>query len=1384
MSTNRWTAVQQVSALEELVERSLGFKSRIAVIDESLRELNDVAQAAVGKISAKRDADLRLQLDQIEREVRDRIEQLEQDMALQREGAIEFRERRLSELNQRFRENVSECRSKLQSELWVLQSVCDEDNEDTPISNAHRAQEVFETQEKFLDEQTAEIQKQIEIDSRYLKICHAKMDETLPRPDVEVKGRDASRQIALEQNEKALLASARLSGRSLPQWIIGSRLYILALLVFLVTTVCVTIVRADLRLFLNPQIGKPDWEWLGVSCLIGICAAFLIVLILLLSVQSRLRGDFERLLQHVSNSRAAVHYWKQKSNAELKRLDAAAQQWKAEMEERRRLHAERMQTTVDERIAELTSQHSEQVSKQAEHFASQMTALESEQARMQTSIESWRASEIARVRGQLAKMHDEAVAIEMQRASTQRQNLQVERDAIVSDWKACILSAEEIARMSRERNLSHRRLSDLKPSNWNAPTTLPLDLPVGDILATIPMAPEPSGSDAGAKCLEMPAMLRFPTDTSIVIEHDAAGREIALDFVRALLLRLLAEIMPGRVQFTLIDPVGLGQSFSAMMHLADFDELLISNRIWTEPSQIRDRLQKVTEHMESVFQTYLRSEFETIEDYNKAAGEVAEPYHFVVVAGFPSGFSEEAARALTSILTSGPRCGVHAIVTWSPDQGVPRSFDVANFRECCTAFHVKDGHVQLGAMKRLQDESSARAKMTGPVVEEDAVPAVVETGDAATRPRSVVFEAVRSPESNQYVSLVRAIGEKSKDARRVEVSFSRIAPKPDNIWTHSSADGIDFPIGRAGAARLQYMRLGRGTNQHVLVAGKTGSGKSTLLHILITNLALYYSPEEIQFYLIDFKKGVEFRTYAANKLPHAKVVAIESDREFGLSVLERLDEVLQERGELFRVRGVQDVPSFRRQFPGQKMPRLLLLIDEFQEFFTSEDRVSSRASLLLDRLIRQGRAFGIHVLLGSQTLGGAYSLARSTLGQVAVRIALQCSEGDAHLILSEENSAARLLTRPGEAIYNDANGLVEGNHPFQIAWLDEEKRESMIHEMIARPDYNSKSDGRMIVFEGNVPPVLEQCGPLAAWLSSEPDATRHFVDSVPAWIGEPVSIAAPISLEFRRTGGQNVIIVGQEGDLADTILASTIVSWCAGENLPERQRTSKMILLHDGRDRASEERFRSTFSPDVTPRFEIRSAAETDRVVGDLSGELARREAGEVPPDSPEIIFAIRNIGQFRSLRKDEDDFGMGMGSFGSPKEATPANQLSDLIRKGPAVGIHVIVWSDTFSNAMRWLSNSLLREFDNRIAFRLNQTDSASLIDTPAAASLTQGRAILYRDQTGSADRFRPFSWPTTEWLHSHREESKAPSTQGDAEQNHDSDSDLLTSIDDFNIE
>src|SRR5438552_17801259 len=162
---------------------------------------------------------------------------------------------------------------------------------------------------------------------------------------------------------------------------------------------------------------------------------------------------------------------------------------------------------------------------------------------------------------------------------------------------------------------------------------------------------------------------------------------------------------------------------------------------------------------------------------------------------------------------------------------------------------------------------------------------------------------------------------------------------------------------------------------------------------------------------------------------------------------------------MFRKIGVQDLPAYR-EVSGESLPRTLLIIDEFQEFFSEDDKLAQDAGLLLDRLVRQGRAFGIHVLLGSQTIGGTSGLARSTIGQMAVRIALQTSEADSQLILGDNNAAARLLSRPGEAIYNDQGGLIEANSPFQVAWLPDEKREvylQRVQEKVRQLDGDGKA---------------------------------------------------------------------------------------------------------------------------------------------------------------------------------------------------------------------------------------------------------------------------------------------------------------------------------------
>ncbi len=571
---------------------------------------------------------------------------------------------------------------------------------------------------------------------------------------------------------------------------------------------------------------------------------------------------------------------------------------------------------------------------------------------------------------------------------------------------------------------------------------------------------------------------------------------------------------------------------------------------------------------------------------------------------------------------------------------------------------------------------------------------------------------------------------------------------------------------------MQYLKLGQGTSQHVLIAGKTGSGKSTLLHALITNLSLFYSPTEVEFYLIDFKKGVEFKVYAEQKLPHARVIAIESDREFGVSVLERLDSLLRDRGELFRDAGVQDIAGFRNARPDVVMPRTLLLVDEFQEFFIEDDAMSQQASLLLDRLIRQGRAFGVHILLGSQTLAGAYSLARSTLGQVAVRIALQCSDTDAHLILSEENTAARLLTRPGEAIYNDANGMIEGNHPFQIVWLGEEDRAGYLtlirneaeghgERGKSTPDIRNLSQSPPLVFEGNIPDDPIKNRRLARLLTKSRHKTttsdappRSSIDSPwTCWLGDSVSLAGPLELNFGLREGCNVLIVGRDLEAALGIMAATALA--IGSQASAAASTTTSIRVLDGSLPGSEsaDTWRQLAAAwDSTTDFadeNVRRGSailttslprDTAVVLSDVVNELHRR-ADE--PGPPSFLFVF-DIARFRDLRKSEDDFGYG----GGDKGPNSSQLFGEILRDGPSSGIFTFAWVDSYQTAQRWLARDQMNRFEQRILFAMNANDSSSLVDSPLAGRLGENRALLYRGDTGTLEKFRPYSPPTADWL------------------------------------
>ncbi len=862
--------------------------------------------------------------------------------------------------------------------------------------------------------------------------------------------------------------------------------------------------------------------------------------------------------------------------------------------------------------------------------------------------------------------------------------------------------------------------------DWPQPGPYPRAFPVGTQAATLSamrggLSSDPRLALVCPDTLPLPLTLELPDRCSLLVQFGGGGtkdaaslpqaRHAALDTLRNTALRLLTGLPPGKVRFTFIDPVGLGQSFAAFMHLADHNEQLVGERIWTEPRHIEARLTDLTEHMENVIQKYLRNQFATIEDYNTHAGEVAEPYRFLVLADAPQGLNEGAAKRLASIIAAGPRCGVYTLIAQDLRHALPAGLMQADLDQSCV---------------RLAWKRHAPA---------DPAPRWVRT-DPDFAPWPVALEA--PPPDERFNAIVHAAGRRAATAGRVEVPFEMIAPPEGRAWTASTAREVSIPVGRAGATKLQHLVLGRSTAQHALIAGRTGSGKSTLLHALIVSGALWHAPSELEFYLVDFKKGVEFKAYAQHALPHARVVAVESEREFGLSVLRRLDGELKARGDHFRSAGAQDVAAFRAARPGHPMPRVLLVVDEFQELFVEDDKIAQESALLLDRLVRQGRAFGMHVVLGSQTLGGAYSLARSTIGQMGVRIALACNEADALLIMGDDNTAARLLSRPGEAIYNDASGAVEANNPFQVAWLSDARRTDLLGAIAAR----AARDGlpprpAPIVFEGSSAASLARNPSLAA---ARARITAPQPPPTPAapliWLGDPVAIKDPTAFALRRQSGGNLLILGQRDQTALALAIAALASLGA-----QGVRGSDISIL-DGTPADAPPDLAGALAraaATLTPGARLVAYRDTAAAMAELTAEVERRAAPDAPAAAaPTRVLLIHGLQRFRALRRPDNEFDFSAApGQGGPR---PDQLFATLLNDGPGVGIHTLAWCDTLAALNRTLDRATIRAFDGRVLMQVSAADSSALIDSPVAGLIGPNRAILFSEEQGTIEKFVPY--------------------------------------------
>ena len=770
----------------------------------------------------------------------------------------------------------------------------------------------------------------------------------------------------------------------------------------------------------------------------------------------------------------------------------------------------------------------------------------------------------------------------------------------------------------------------------------------------------------------LPAVARFARHGHVLISEGAGDGPagLARSLLQAITLRLAVATAPGTVRFALADAAGQGRYLSAFLRLPP--PLRAGPGVAASPEQIEDLFGALNRHVVEVIQTRLTNVYDSVEEYNAATTGIRVPYHVLALAAFPAGITDHAAELLARLARNGPRAGLYIVATAEPGS----RFD--------------------GPATTLSVAPDGELTWDDP-----------DFGDCLLRPDQMPAAATANP-------WLDAVGAAANSAAR-DLPFGRIAATAGQRWAGDTTDGLDVQIGVTMTGEPQHFVLGVRGVHHGLVGGDIRMGKTNLLHVLICQLALRYPPEELELYLLDFKE-VEFDAYLTERLPHARAITSRTDREFGLSMLRRFHDEIDRRARQCREAKVTDLADYRRD-TGRPLPRALVIMDEFQVLFAQEDRLAREAGQLLADIAKRGAAFGLHLLLATQSPGGLLTAyLRPVYEQMALRIALGCTQPSvSQAILGEGNDAATRLIRAGDAIYNDRRG--EGANPVaRIAVLPTRERLSLIAGVRAL------SGGR------EYPPPASFDPDAPASFAAGPVAVTGTVAgtvAVAAWLGEALEIKPPTTATFERYVRSNLLIVGGE-EHGHGLLLATVLS-AAAQHGPAQV---SFAIAEFARPSSPYHGFFDVLRGlphDLRICDRTAACAELDSASADLDERLAGAHR-------PARFFLVAGMHRWHELTSE--------GDYGRPSET--AVRLTRLADKGPDVGIHVVAWADSFATAERALRRAGIAHFGLRAVTRLfSPAESDALLGVTAAASLDDNRA-LFRDTDWPIDqveKFKPYS-------------------------------------------
>lgn len=799
----------------------------------------------------------------------------------------------------------------------------------------------------------------------------------------------------------------------------------------------------------------------------------------------------------------------------------------------------------------------------------------------------------------------------------------------------------------------------------------------------------------------------------VIRSRGEAQAEVARSLLQAITTRI-AVLLPHGVNFYLVDPAREGRTFPMSGDLSN---------VMPRSGDVRGDLERLFSDCARITTTYPDAPLDRLPDEIR----LTERFNLVVAADFPRQYDSRAIEAIHRVARLAP-AGALLVVHHDLDADRPGEFD---------DLVLDDAYVLDATAPELEltwHGLRTKLRLDTPPEPERSRGLLGAIRDAAPSEPIVPFTTVIDAESGSW-------------------------------WQEASDKRIEAHVGRAGASGTLAIVFGVDAEgrprAHAAQAAGTGAGKSTLFHTLITSLATRYSPDELRLYLIDGKNGSEFQLYT--DLPHAEVVSLQTPPELARSVVTELVDEMDRRHALFQDAGleekVRDFPYYRDRVGS--LPRLLLIVDEYQDLFEGDD--DGVASSALIRLAEKGRSAGVHVYIASQGFSVPGLLHRdSVFRNVHTRVALEMSQEEV-TSLSEFGSGGRALIRShcthvGRAVVNSRGGADDANSAGKVALLTEDDLATLLPMLRRKADETGGVERRPIVFRGGQQPALRSSPVVSTLLtlddrsptSLEAAARRpwalggfdqpHWLAAespLPLLLGRELSVRGGAIAVLERRSAENVVFVGANPE----ILAATATSALASAALSRSAGGFGAVLLDSLPAGGSWTGVLETAGADLlqgSGHSVLVGASSIDDHLATIEEEIVRRSAtADAERGSlPSILLVGLDLDRVGALVQIPGDYG--------PEPSELGSRLQSILDRGPALGVHTWLGFRSVASLEQVLPERSVRAFRHRVALQISEDDSFSLFGNSQGASV-QGpeprpvRAIYLDTQRGEHLRFLP---------------------------------------------